>query len=328
MADAVSAFIDAGSAIQQGDFDAAAAQVGPVVEDAVEKAPKPKPGDDCAAAAAKGALGGAGAGAAAGAAIFPPFGALIGAGVGALAGGLAAGASGGCFDGSIDWKAEAQQAWAEAPFVRRIDIAGPALRKGETWTPGYNAAEKRLLAFPIGKRGLTIGGYMYLMRRARELGGGSAELARIVSLVAPAPASTPTAKYEAQVVASKGYRDIEQNAKALGATDAGKLQRNLLKQMRIGALMRGGFDRAEAERRVLGEAFGDTKIELQELRRLISAAEPLRSYTGPLVSIFGRPKPGAGAATTRALDVDTQPSAALPIALGAAAVGAYFLLAK
>lgn len=328
MADAVSAFIDAGSAIQQGDFDAAAADVAPVVEQQIEKQTKPKPGDDCAAAAAKGAVSGAAAGAGAGAAIGGPFGALIGAGVGALAGGLAAGAEGGCFDASIDWKAEARRVWDEAPFFRRVDIAGATLRKGESWTPGYNAAEKRLAAFPIGKRGLTIGGYMHLMRRARELGGGSAELARIVSLVAPAPASAPTAKYEAQVVASKGYKDIEKNAKALGATDAGKMQRNLLKQMRIGALVKGGFDRAEAQKRVLGKAFGSTEIELRELRRLISAAEPTKSYTGPLVSIFGRPKPGAGPATTRALDADGQPSAALPIALGAAAVGAYFLLAK
>jgi hypothetical protein len=97
--------------------------------------------------------------------------------------------------------------------------------------------------------------------------------------------------------------------------------------MRIGALMQGGFDRVEAERRVLGKAFGDSSIELTFLRKLISDVEPQASYVGPLRSIFG-PR-AALPATTRAGDVDAGGSSAvLPLALGAAAVGAFYFLRK
>lgn len=321
------AFIDAGSAAYQGDFDAAASSVGPAVEQEVQKATKPKPGDDCAAAAAKGSISGAMSGAAAGAAFIPPFGALIGAGVGALAGGLAAGAEGGCFDSTVDWRAESRRAWAEAPFFHRVDVAGAALRKGEGWTMGPNAAEQRLMKFPVGKKGLTIGKFLFLMRRARELGGGAAELRRIVELVAPAPAVTPSAKQEQALRDSKAYKDALASAEKLGQTDAGKLLRNQLKNMRIGALMRGGFDRVEAERRVLGKAFGSSEIELTFLRKLISDAEPQASYVGPLRSIFGAPR-STLPATTRSGTAEAESSPVLPLALGAATVGAYFLLAK
>lgn len=324
----VQTFLDAGSAAQQGNWDAAAAAAAPAIEQEVAKATKPKPGDDCAAAAAKGALSGAAAGAGAGAAIFPPFGALIGAGVGALAGGLAAGAEGGCFDSAVDWRAEVQSIYAEAPFVRVIDVNGAALRKLPTygkWTYNLNDGETLLNRFPIGKKGLTIGRYFWLLRRHRELGGGAADLASIVSLVAPRPSVTTSTKAEQDLVASKAYKDASKTASQLGNTDAGKRIRNELKNMRIQALMRGGFDRAEAERRVLGKPFLPTQAGVTALREIIRQTEPQASYVGPLRSIFGRP---AQPATTRATSVDTESSPALPLALGAAAVGAFYFLGK
>lgn len=326
----VQTFLDAGSAAQQGNWDAAAAAAAPAIEQEVAKATKPKPGDDCAAAAAKGALGGAAAGASAGAAFFPPFGALIGAGVGALAGGLAAGAEGGCFDSATDWRAEVQSLYADAPFVRVVDVNGPALRKqprklGEVWSYNLSPSEKFLDRFPLGRSGLTIGRYFWLLRRHRELGGGSAELARIVGLAAPTPSAATSTKAEADLLASKAYRDASKSADQLGATDAGKLLRNQLKNMRIAALMRGGFDRAEAEKRVLGQPYGSTVAGVTYLRGIIAQAEPQASYVGPLRSIFGR---SAQPATTRATSVDTDSSPVLPLALGAAAVGAFYFLGK
>jgi hypothetical protein len=325
-------FVDAGSAAQQGNWDAAAAQVAPVVEQGISKAAKPAPGDDCAAAAAKGAVGGAATGAAAGAAIFPPFGALIGAGVGALAGGLAAGAEGGCFDAAVDWRAEVQSLYAEAPFVRVVDVNGSALRKqpikGDVWTWRMSPSEQNLDRFPLGRAGLSIGRYFWLLRRHRELGGGSGELARIVGLAAPAPAAATTTKAEVELVASEAFKGATKTAALLGANDAGRRLRNQLKNMRIAALMRGGFDRAEAERRVLGQPYASTVAGLTYLRGIIADAEPQASYVGPMRNIFTRPKP-ALPASTRANDVNAgESSAAVPLALGAAAVGAYFLLAR
>ena len=335
MGAAVQGFVDAGTAAQQGNWDAAAAAAAPAIEKAVSegtKAAKPsssKPSSlECGAAGASGAIGGAGAGAGVGSLIAPGIGTLIGAGIGAIAGALSATAGAGCFaEDPIDWKAEARLVWAEAPYLRRVDVAGLTLRKGESWTMGPNAAEKRLMRFPIGRKGLTIGTYMFLMRRARELGGGAAELRRIVGLVAPAPAVTPSAKQEQALRDSKAYKDALASAEKLGQTEAGKLLRNQLKNMRIAALMQGGFDRVEAERRVLGKAFGSSEIELAFLRKLIGDAEPQASYVGPLRSIFGA-RPAALPATTRALNADGESSPVLPIALGAAAVGAYFFLAK
>lgn len=323
---AVQGFVDAGSAAQQGNWDAAAAAAAPSVEKGVGKLAEETGGSDCAAAAAAGASSGAISGAAAGFTIGGPFGALIGGAVGALAGGLSGGAGGGCFDGEpIDWRAEARQIWADAPYFRRVDVGGATLRKGASWTMGPNAAEQRLMRFPLGKRGLTIGRFMFLTRRAKELGGGAAELRRIVSLVAPAPAAAPTTKQEQELTSSKAYKDAMKAAEQLGANDAGKRLRNQFKNLRIAALMRGGFDRVEAERRVLGKPFGSSQAELLFLRDLISKAEPQASYVGPLRSIFGRP---AQPATTRATSVDTESSPVLPLALGAAAVGAFYFLGK
>jgi hypothetical protein len=331
----VQGFVDAGSAAQQGNWDAAAAAAAPAIESAIEqgtKATKPKSskpsGGECAAAAAGGALTGAGAGAGIGSAIAPGLGTLIGAGIGALAGALSSSAGAGCFaEEQIDWRAEAKRVWAEAPYYRRVDVAGAALRKGESWTMGPNAAEQRLMRFPIGQRGLKIGTYLFLLRRARELGGGAAEMRRIVSLVAPVPAVTPSTKDDDRLRTSKQYQDAMKVADQLGNNDAGKRLRNTLKNARIGALMQGGFDRVEAERRVLGKAFDDSFIELTSLRKLISDAEPQASYVGPLRSIFG-PR-AALPATTRAGDVDAGGSSAvLPLAIGAAAVGAFYFLGK
>lgn len=326
------AFVDAGTAAQQGNWDAAAAAVAPTVEKGVEKLAK-ETGGDCAAAAAAGATSGAMSGAAAGFAIGGPIGALIGGGIGALAGGLSGGAGGGCFDSEpVDWKAEVRELYAEAPFVRVVDVNGPALRKqprkGAVWTYNFSPGESFLDRFPLGKRGLSIGRFYWLLRRHRELGGGAAELARIIGLAAPAPSASTSTKAEADLVASKAYKDASATANQLGATDAGKLIRNQLKNLRIAALMRGGFDRAEAEKRVLGQPYPSTVAGLTYLRGIIAQAQPQASYVGPVRDIFGGPR-AALPASTRATNVDVdEPSAAVPLALGAAAVGAFFLLRK
>lgn len=222
-------------------------------------------------------------------------------------------------------------------FQLYVDVAGPALRP-TNWTlndqydlnkllgvaglngearaamlsiPATQQKRKELMTRLPGSRISTLQRF-WLLRRMRELGGGSEEyalLGRVTGVKMPKP-SKSTAGYDKVLVA------LDKQAPQV---------KNLMKAVLVNSLIGGGYNRVEAETKVYGKTskgLGKARAELSFLRALLTSFLPTKReideritvakamFKGdPLLGLAGDPLKGVGKA--KKLDADSLRSAQL-----------------
>lgn len=239
---------------------------------------------DCAGGIAEGAVGGAAAGAAAGAALGP-----VGAIIGGIAGGLL-----GAFGGS-----DACEGASEVPPKGKVynDVGFPSWRLGMDWTPEKNERERADDKRVVTSKGLTLGTLKWMLRRARELGGGVQDYRRILRVI------LNEKDLRAKLANEHGIDLSTQPTMAYFEQLGDPAKQGLWQQIMFDveaakALRRGGFDLPSIfmlsqgnYKELRGNPPDFVAAQYAELQRLLANYEAQYSpeYTGKIRNILPRP---------------------------------------